>query len=750
MAISSNKSTPVKQDSAFEKTRRFLFGDDIFISYSRVDSTYALSLANELTKRKLSCYLDQWGTPPGEKLPEELINTIKKCSTMVLIGSKNAADSENVGLEVKEFLETTRPIIPITFVADEVITNVPEDFNKQNLTGTLEQSKWYSLIKGIAKTTEVSSALQTRTPSENVILRIVNSVEFRSRNKRLRKTFYTTLGAIIVLLALAGILFNQAIDAKNQAQNDANKATKLANDKTEEANKASVLANKESNRAKSETNRANDQANIASIKTEEANKATKLANEKDIIAQEKTKLASEKTKIAETAAKRADEQTHKANLAEERKAKAEGEAQKQELIAASRRLAVESKFASEKNSSTLNLGSYDPQRSVLLAIESLRLRQTPEGMQALHDAVMNLTDQAYSVEIDEEKGDLSISPNAKFLGIVQHDKSFLRSIKRNKFNDEESINTKQERFSDRQIPEQNVSKLLFSKDSKRFAAVTDDRIIIRDTESLRDLKFFLLPEQSEVAGLNADGSELKLKDENKSVTCEPESDCTPSENGEWIAKSNNLNSIRISNTKTGKVFSISPKFNELPEKIALSSDAKLLVAAWGNSVKIYNTKGWKEVATLPHEWNLREIKFSSDNQWLTTITSRVSMDVPVLGETILPGSVIRVWNLNNLQPVMNVSLAKEGGIIEYAFENDGKILISLTPVYSDYSEIELTDTGKLNKRKASIWILTPNDLISLGCNLISRNLSDSEWSEFIQKEVGQPRETCKGLSIPIE
>lgn len=35
---------------------------------------------------------------------------------MVLVGSKNAADSENVGLEVKEFLETNRPIIPITFL----------------------------------------------------------------------------------------------------------------------------------------------------------------------------------------------------------------------------------------------------------------------------------------------------------------------------------------------------------------------------------------------------------------------------------------------------------------------------------------------------------------------------------------------------------------------------------------------------------------------------------------------------------
>jgi hypothetical protein len=320
MSINSTEATIIKRDSIVEKVRRFLFGDDIFISYSRVDSTYALSLANELTKRNLSCFLDQWGTPPGETLPDELIGTIKKCSTMVLIGSKNASDSENVGLEVKEFLETNRPIIPISFVADEVITNVADDFNKQNLTGTLEQSTWYPLIKGIAKTTEVLSALKTRTPSENVILRIVNSVEFRSRSRRLRKTFYTTLGAIIVLLVLAGILFNQVIDAKNQAQDNANKATKLADDKTEEANRASILANTESNRAKAETNRANEQANIANTKQKEADKATELANnaqnladEKNQLALAKTKLADEQTKIADLETKRADKEKEKAD-----------------------------------------------------------------------------------------------------------------------------------------------------------------------------------------------------------------------------------------------------------------------------------------------------------------------------------------------------------------------------------------------------------------------------------------------------
>ena len=164
-----NSDSPEKEP-VLEKVRRFLFGDDIFISYSRADSTYALALANELIKNNLSCFLDQWGTPPGEELPKKLINTIKRCSTMVLVGSKNAGESDNVGLEIREFLETERPIIPITFVSDHLAVNTPDDLNPQDLAGTLEQAKWYSSIEGIAKTTEISSALKDLVTMIDVVM----------------------------------------------------------------------------------------------------------------------------------------------------------------------------------------------------------------------------------------------------------------------------------------------------------------------------------------------------------------------------------------------------------------------------------------------------------------------------------------------------------------------------------------------------------------------------------------------------
>jgi WD40 repeat protein len=300
MSNNSGEIIVQQKDSMIEKLRRFLFGDDIFISYSHVDSTYALSLANELTKNNLSCFLDQWGTPPGEELPQELINTIKRCSTMVLVGSKSAVESRNVEIEVESFLETGRTIIPITFVEYDLIAETAEDADPQYLSGTLEKAKWYFTIAGIAKTIENLTALKTRAPSENIISRIVNATEFRSRTKRLRRVFFTTLGAIGLILLLG-------VFAIYKAQKAAAKATKLAIEKTEEANKASLLVTEKTAEADRATLRANSEEARANKATEETEKQIVIARAKTRIAEAATIRAKDETQRALAATKREDE-----------------------------------------------------------------------------------------------------------------------------------------------------------------------------------------------------------------------------------------------------------------------------------------------------------------------------------------------------------------------------------------------------------------------------------------------------------
>lgn len=57
-AIATTPAT--HHESLTGKASRFLFGNDAFISYARRDATiYSLGLANQLTKKELSCFLDQ-------------------------------------------------------------------------------------------------------------------------------------------------------------------------------------------------------------------------------------------------------------------------------------------------------------------------------------------------------------------------------------------------------------------------------------------------------------------------------------------------------------------------------------------------------------------------------------------------------------------------------------------------------------------------------------------------------------------
>jgi len=49
---------------------------------------------------------------------------------MVLVGSKYAAAFQHVEIEVERFLETHRPIIPVTFVQDDLIADMTDDSDR--------------------------------------------------------------------------------------------------------------------------------------------------------------------------------------------------------------------------------------------------------------------------------------------------------------------------------------------------------------------------------------------------------------------------------------------------------------------------------------------------------------------------------------------------------------------------------------------------------------------------------------------
>jgi hypothetical protein len=178
---------------------RYLFGNDIFISYSRVDAAqYAEKLSIELKKRNYHCYIDRWGSIPGSNLPKTLITSLLKSSMLVILGTDEAINSNSILIEIELFVKTKRTIIPIDF-------------------GSIRSAKWYNLIEGLAVTKEKKENLIWNNPSDEIIQRIANAFNYQTISKRRRKF---SVAIFIILLALGAVLFTTK-ENLNQKESEA-------------------------------------------------------------------------------------------------------------------------------------------------------------------------------------------------------------------------------------------------------------------------------------------------------------------------------------------------------------------------------------------------------------------------------------------------------------------------------------------------------------------------------------------------
>ncbi len=303
---------------------KFLFGDDIFISYSRADgATYAAGLADELAGRKFSCRFDLWGTEPGKEMPNSLKRALKRSAVLVLVGSPSAAKSVHVAQEVAELKRRGRKIIPVAFDGILLRNNVTvrngslERIVASGASITVSEALWAADIEGLPLSCEKVAALKTGDPSPDVISRIEKTFTFSRKDERLRKTT-AAIGVVLIILIGASIVAGYV----------ATKKGKEAALRTSEAAQAETRARASELRAKQQEDNAKQQTLLAEAATLKATDAEKLAGEKTRLADEKTKLAAEKTRLAAAATKRADEQTAKADEASKRAATQELSAHK--------------------------------------------------------------------------------------------------------------------------------------------------------------------------------------------------------------------------------------------------------------------------------------------------------------------------------------------------------------------------------------------------------------------------------------
>lgn len=350
---------------------RFIFGDDIFISYSRRDgANYAAALASELSEpgRDFSCFLDQWGAEATNHLSKPVMRALGRSRVLVLVGTPGAIESNFVKQEVEHFsrqgwLRSHRPILPI------------------NIAGALDRVEWEKLT-GLHRTPETEEARAGGLPSETVIRLITNSHSYTKRNQRVRLLSIMTLLLLVLSIGAsvaATLQRRQAIAARDQAT--------LAKSQADESAK-----------------KAREQEQLA--KEQE-----KIAKQQAQLARENEERATQKEKEANTNAQKAEAQ---AALARANAAQAQAqqrEAEKQTEIAGARQLAAQAEFAINQQPNLLP-------RGVSLAIDSLRL--TPEfeplaGYQPLRQGLDVLPRQLSLMSHPNNVHFVSFSPDGEYI-----------------------------------------------------------------------------------------------------------------------------------------------------------------------------------------------------------------------------------------------------------------------------------------------------------------------------------------------
>lgn len=247
-------------------TFRSLADDDIFISYTHLDaSTYAAGLADELTKKGFSCFIDRLGTEPGKDLPSSLRRKIRGCAMLIVVATERAGERQTIEEEIREFLRAGRHTSVVVI-----------DFG-----GALYRARWYGLVEGIAPEQEKSAtALDDGNPSPSVISRVEKQFNYRRRNQRLRRV---TLGMAVLLALLTTASVAAAVFAKRQIKSAA-EATERAEQARAEASaqrRSAELYRAEASAAQGEAARAkaaaSEQARRAALSAKEAEKQTGLA-----------------------------------------------------------------------------------------------------------------------------------------------------------------------------------------------------------------------------------------------------------------------------------------------------------------------------------------------------------------------------------------------------------------------------------------------------------------------------------------
>jgi WD40 repeat protein len=146
--------------------------------------------------------------------------------------------------------------------------------------------------------------------------------------------------------------------------------------------------------------------------------------------------------------------------------------------------------------------------------------------------------------------------------------------------------------------------------------------------------------------------------------------------------------------------------------MAISPDGNYLATGGSDTIRVWTMKNFQPVTTLSYSSSIRALAFSWDGKWLASGGSE---------------HTVRLWNTHTWQE--DARLTEPSAVLSIAFARDGRRL-----------EVATGSAIRLE------WFW-PADLMEKACSLLPRNLSESEWKEYIG---GVRRKTCYNLPLERE
>ena len=179
--------------------------------------------------------------------------------------------------------------------------------------------------------------------------------------------------------------------------------------------------------------------------------------------------------------------------------------------------------------------------------------------------------------------------------------------------------------------------------------------------------------------------------------------------GKWLATTS-ARMLKIWNFGNKKLVEI--PFESRVGPTAFSPNSEWFAAYGdGDVIQIWNVSSWNEGAQIVAEEKIEAIAFSPNSEWLAA----ASYD-----------GTARVWEVATGQE--SARMSHDNRVLDITFSPDGRYLATASDDHT-----------------ARVWLWHYKDLIKEACTRLNRNLTVSEWRQYIADETY--RRTCPNLPI---